>query len=66
VVVPEIPVLEPPYRVELRAVVEAIRSGGPAPIPARDAFAGVEAVHAAITSIRTGQPVTLQGKGGNR
>ncbi len=66
VVVPEIPVLEPPYRVELRAVVEAIRSGGSAPIPARDAFAGVEAAHAAITSIRTGQPVTLQGKGGNR
>ena len=64
VVVPEMPELESPYLKELREVVEAIQSGAPPPIPAAEALAAVGVAEATLTSIRTGRPAHLQGKGG--
>ncbi len=64
VVIPEMPELESPYLKELREVVEAIQSGAPPPIPAAEAVAAIEVAEAALTAMRTGRPVHLQGKGG--
>ena len=63
VVIPEMPVLESPYMTELRAVVDAIESGGAAPVPISKVFPALEIAEAALTSIRTGEPVTLSSKG---
>lgn len=48
------------FRAEIRAFVEAIRTGGPSPIPAAAARDALRTAIAALTSVRTGQPVTIE------
>ena len=64
VVIPEMPELESPYLKELHDVIEAVKNGGSPPIPVSEALPAIEVVDGAFTSIRTGQPVVLDGKGG--
>jgi predicted dehydrogenase len=47
------------FRLELRAFVEAIRSGGASPVPARDAAEALRTALAALESARTGRSVDL-------
>ena len=46
-----------PYRLELAAFVECVRTGGPPPVTAREGAAAVAVAEAAIMSAQTGQPV---------
>ena len=48
------------FRAEIGAFVEAIRTGGPSPIPATAARDALRTAIAALTSVRTGQPVTIE------
>lgn len=50
---------EPPVREELRRFVEAIRAGGPSPIPGEEGRRNVIIAEAAYESARTGRPVQL-------
>ncbi len=64
VVVPEMPQYESPFKRELREVIEAIQSGAPPPIPVETAMPALEVADAAIVSMRKGEPVILNSKGG--
>jgi predicted dehydrogenase len=47
------------FRLELRTFVEAIRAGGPSPVPAREAGEALRTALAALESVRTGRSVDL-------
>jgi predicted dehydrogenase len=51
--------VEDPVRAELRRFVDAVRTGGPSPIPAEEGRRNVEIALAAYESVRTGRPVAL-------
>jgi predicted dehydrogenase len=51
--------VEQPVRKELRLFVEAVRSGGPPPVPGTEGRRNVRIAEAAYESARTGRPVSL-------
>jgi myo-inositol 2-dehydrogenase/D-chiro-inositol 1-dehydrogenase len=52
-------VAERGYALEISAFTEAVRSGGPSPVPVSDGVAATRTALAALHSARTGQPVDL-------
>jgi predicted dehydrogenase len=59
VAVPESPLKENPYYLELMHFLECIESGNSALVTAEDAYKAMEISLAALLSIETGKPVTL-------
>lgn len=53
------PLGERGYTREIAAFVEAVRSGGPSPVPVADGVAATRTALAALHSLRTGEPVDL-------
>ncbi len=53
------PLGERGYAREIAAFVDAVRSGGPAPVPVSDGVAATRTALAALHSVRTGEPVDL-------
>lgn len=51
------------YLDELRAFVDAVRGGTPVPVGAADARAALAIALAAIESVKSGQPVAVEGRG---
>lgn len=57
--VPESPMEENPYTLELREILDALLTGTPARVTADDAVSAVEIAEACLKSAATGQPITL-------
>lgn len=55
------PLGERGFHREISAFVDAVRAGGPSPVPAGEAFEAVRTALAARESLRTGRPVDLTG-----
>src|SRR4051794_33486959 len=53
------PLGERGYAREIAAFTEAVRAGGPPPVPVRDAFEATRTAVAALHSVRSGSPVDL-------
>jgi myo-inositol 2-dehydrogenase/D-chiro-inositol 1-dehydrogenase len=53
------PLGERGYTREIAAFVEAVRTGGPSPVPVADGVAATRTALAALHSARTGEPVDL-------
>jgi myo-inositol 2-dehydrogenase/D-chiro-inositol 1-dehydrogenase len=53
------PLGERGYGREVAAFVDAVRAGGPSPVPVADGFAATRTALAALHSVRTGEPVDL-------
>jgi myo-inositol 2-dehydrogenase/D-chiro-inositol 1-dehydrogenase len=53
------PLGERGYGREVAAFVDAVRAGGPSPVPVADGFAATRTALAALQSVRTGEPVDL-------
>jgi myo-inositol 2-dehydrogenase/D-chiro-inositol 1-dehydrogenase len=53
------PLGERGYRGEVAAFVDAVRAGGPSPVPVEAGFEAARTALAARESLRTGQPVDL-------
>jgi myo-inositol 2-dehydrogenase/D-chiro-inositol 1-dehydrogenase len=53
------PLGERGYAREVAAFVEAVRTGGPSPVPVADGVAATRTALAALHSVRTGEPVDL-------
>jgi myo-inositol 2-dehydrogenase/D-chiro-inositol 1-dehydrogenase len=47
------------FRLELRTFVEAVRAGGPSPVPAHEALESLRTALAALESARTGRTLDL-------
>lgn len=53
------PLGERGYAREIAAFVEAVRTGGPSPVPVAEGYAATRTALAALHSVRTGEPVDL-------
>jgi predicted dehydrogenase len=53
------PLGERGYAAEIRAFTDAVRAGGPSPVPVSDGVAATRTALAALHSVRTGEPVDL-------
>jgi predicted dehydrogenase len=53
------PLGERGYAREIAAFTDAVRTGGPSPVPVRDAFEATRTALAALHSVRTRAPVDL-------
>jgi len=60
VAVPESPVLEDPYSLELKHFIDCVKEGRAPCITAEDAYEALEMALAALESIETGRPVSLR------
>jgi UDP-N-acetylglucosamine 3-dehydrogenase len=63
VAVPESPLEKSPYQAELEHFLDCISTGSESIVTAEDACKALEISLAALESVRTGQPVELQGRG---
>lgn len=64
VMLPDMSTMESPYLSEIRDFVSAITRGTPTEVTARDGLMAVTLAEAAITSARTGEPVSLTATAG--
>jgi predicted dehydrogenase len=53
------PLGERGYAAEVAAFVDAVRAGGPSPVPVADGLAATRTALAALHSVRTGEPIDL-------